>query len=134
MKNKTELITGLTVIALVLISLAAYFFLAGTIGYSEIAVAGILLVIILFAVFTLWDKAKNASKGLPTKDERTAGINYKAGYYGFIAAIWTAVFAPTLTDSIFNQELEASRVSALVVIVSAFVFAISYLYLARKGH
>ncbi len=134
MKNKIELITGLSVLALVLISIAAYFFFAGTIGYSEIAFAGILVVIVLFAVFILWDKARNVSKGLPAKDERTAGINYKAGYYGFIAAIWTAVFAPTLTDIIFNQELESSIVSALVVIVSGFVFAISYLYLARKGH
>jgi hypothetical protein len=134
MKNKVELITIVSAVVLVLISVSAYFFFAGTIGYSEIAVEGILVVIVLFAIFILQDKVRNVSRGLPAKDERMTGINYKAGYYGFIAAIWTAVFAPAITDLIFNQELESSHVSVLVVIVSGSVFAISYVYLARKGH
>ncbi len=61
-------------------------------------------------------------------------INYKAGFYGFIAAIWSAVFGPLFIEILFDYELEGSRVTAVVVLVSGFVFAASYLYMNRKGN
>jgi len=71
---------------------------------------------------------------LPASDERLKNVSYRAGYYGFIAAIWSAVFAPVLADTLLGHELEGHLVTAVVVIVSGFVFAVSYLYLAQKGH
>jgi hypothetical protein len=60
-------------------------------------------------------------------------MSHKAGYYGFIAAIWSAVFVPLFFDVSSGYELDGGDVSAIVVIVSALVFIISYLYLYWKG-
>jgi O-antigen/teichoic acid export membrane protein len=75
------------------------------------------------------NKIWNIQKELPEKNEQTIFTNYWAGYYGFIATIWSAVFGPIIINLLFGYELEGGRISALVVIVSAFLFVISYLYL-----
>jgi hypothetical protein len=133
-KEKISIALGFLVVALVLISLTAYLAFAGTIWYGEIAAFALVIVIVAFATYVIWDRARCASKGLPAADERLKVVNYKAGYYGFIAAIWSAVFAPMLTDILFGQELEGHLVTAIVVVVSGFVFAATYLYLSRKGN
>ena len=81
----------------------------------------------------LIDYLKNIRKGLPVKDERLKLTEYKAGFYAFIAAIWSAVFAPLFFEIFFDYELPGSRVTAVVVLVSAFVFIASYLYMYWKG-
>ena len=134
MKDKIVIALGLVIAVLVIVSLAAYLMFVGTIGYAELADAAIVTVLAAFSIYILWDRARNVSRGLPAKDERLDRINYKAGYYGFIAAIWSAVGGPLLADVLFNRELEGHLVTSVVVIVSGFVFAISYLYLARKGN
>jgi len=133
-KDKIVIALGLVIAVLVIVSLAAYLMFVGTIGYAELADAAIVTVLAAFSIYILWDRARNVSRGLPAKDERLDRINYKAGYYGFIAAIWSAVGGPLLADVLFNRELEGHLVTSVVVIVSGFVFAISYLYLARKGN
>lgn len=133
MKDKTGIALGALVIVLVLISLAAYLRGPATIELGEIGIVAVLAVLVGFAAYVIWDRARNVSKGLPAKDERLTNVNYKAGYYGFIAAIWSAVFVPMIYDGLLGQELEGTLVTATVVIVSGLVFAISYLYLARKG-
>jgi hypothetical protein len=134
MKDRIGIAIGLLIAALVIISLTAYITFAGTIGYGELAATAVVIILVVFSAYILWDRARSVSKGLPAKDERLVNINYKAGYYGFIAAIWSAVGAPLAADVFFGHELEGSHVTAVVVIVSGFVFAISYLYLARKGN
>lgn len=134
MKDRIGIVLGLLVTILVCISLVAYITFAGTIGYAELAPIAIVIILVAFSAYILWDRARSISKGLPAKDERLENINHKAGYYGFIAAIWSAVGVPVLTDILFGHELEGSQVTAAVVIISGFVFATSYLYLARKGN
>jgi hypothetical protein len=134
MKDRIGIALGLLVTVLVVVSLAAYMMFAGKIGYGELAPAVIVMVLVVFSIYILWDRAKNASRGLPAKDERLRNINYKAGYYGFIAAIWSAVGVPLLVDIVFGHELEGHLITAAVVVVSGLVFATSYLYLARKGN
>jgi DMSO/TMAO reductase YedYZ heme-binding membrane subunit len=135
MKDKIEIALGLVVAILVVMSFAAYVtFSWGIIGYAELGIVAIAVILLGFSAYILWDRARNISKGLPADDERMRNISYKAGYYGFIAAIWTAVGASPVADIFFGHELEGSHVTAVVVIVSGFVFAISYLYLARKGN
>jgi hypothetical protein len=85
-------------------------------------------------MYIVWDRLKNVQKGLPAKDERLTNISYKAGYYAFIAAIWSAVFSPLLADFILKRELNGGDVTAIVVLISGFVFVVSYLYLYRKGN
>lgn len=133
MKDKIGIVIGTGIAVLVLLTLSLYLASAGNIELIEIISIGIVIILVASASFILWDRLKNIRKGLPAKDERLIQINYKAGYYGFIAAIWSAVFGPLFIDILFEYKLPGSRVTALVVLVSGFVFIASYLYLARKG-
>ena len=133
MKDKKGILLGIGIAAAVLVTLYFYVLNAGNIELNEISLIGIVLILVAFATYILWDKIKNIRKGLPAQDERLKLTNYKAGYYGFIAAIWSAVFGPLVIEILFDYELPGSRVTAVVVLVSGFVFVASYLYLARKG-
>lgn len=133
MKGKIGIIIGGIVTITVIITLAIWMTNIKTFEYIELGSFAIILILVSSATYMLWDRAKNIRKGLPARDERLISIGYKSGYYGFIAAIWSAVFGPLIIDIIFNYELEGSRVSALVVIVSGMVFIISYLYLSTTG-
>jgi len=133
MKDKIGIVVGIGIAVLVLAALALYVISAENIELSEITSMSIVLILVSSATFILWDRLKNIRKGLPAKDERLVLVNYKAGYYGFIAAIWSAVGSNTIAGIIWDIELEGGHVSAVVVLVSGFVFVASYLYLSRKG-
>jgi len=133
MKEKIGLVIGIIITIAVVLTLAFWLITQGNLKYTEIGVSAIIIVLLGSSVYIFWDRAKNIRKGLPAQDERLILINYKAGYYGFIAAIFSAVFGPALNDIISGNELEGSHISAIVVLVSGFVFIISYLYLAKRG-
>jgi hypothetical protein len=131
--SKATITLIIAALALVIITLAVYFATAQTIELGEIAIFAVIGLIILFAIYVLYDKTKNMTKGLPAADERTKINTYKAGYYGFIAALWSAVFTPIVIDILFNYEIETHYLSGTVVIVAGLVFFISYLVISRKG-
>ena len=133
MKDIKGILIGIVIAAAVIVTLAFYVLNAGDIDLNEILLVGVALILVVFALYLLWDRIKNIKKGLPAKDERSKLTSYKAGYYGFIAAIWSAVFGPLFFEILFDYELPGSRVSAVVVIVSALVFFASYLYMYWKG-
>jgi len=133
MKAKKEIIISTVVVALVLLTLLFYLMNSAVIDLKELASVGIVIVLVGLAMYIIWDKIRNVQKGLPRKDERTLAISYKAGYYGFITAIWSAVLIPTIIDIVFKYELDGGAISATVVMVSGFVFVLSYLYLYWKG-
>ena len=133
MKGKKEIIAGTVVVAMVLLTLFFYLTSTSEIEFNQILLVGIILILVGLAMYIIWDKIRNVQKGLPGKDERVISINYKAGYYGFIAAIWSVVLIPTIIDIIFGYELDGGDISAIVVLISGFVFVVSYLYLYRKG-
>jgi hypothetical protein len=133
MKGKKEIIVSTVVVAGVLLTLFFYLMGSGEIEFNEIVLVGIVVILVGLAMYIIWDKIRNIQKGLPGKDERVISINYKAGYYGFIAAIWSAVISPVIIDIIFRYELNGGDVAAIVVLIGGFVFVISYLYLYWKG-
>ena len=133
MKDKIGIVLGIGIAAVVLVTLSLYVLNAGSIELKEISLIGVVLIVVALAVYVLWDRIKNVKKGLPAQDERLKLTSYKAGYYGFIAAIWSAVFAPLAIEILFDYELPGSRVTALVVLVSGFVFVASYLYMYWRG-
>ncbi|MDD3291646.1 MAG: hypothetical protein PHD13_03460 [Methanocellales archaeon] len=133
MKDKLGIFAGIGIAFAVLVTLAFFVKSAGNIELSDITSIGIALTLVAFAAFVLWDRLKNINKGLPATDERLVQVSYKAGHYGFIAAIWSAVGSNLLAGIIWDIELEGHHVAAVVVLVSGFVFVASYLYLARKG-
>jgi len=133
MKGKKEIIVATVVVAGVLLTLFFYLMGTGEIELNQIVLVGIALILVGLAMYIIWDKIRNVQKGLPGKDERTISMSHKAGYYGFIAAIWSAVFTPLFFDVSSGYEPDGGDVSAIVVLVSAFVFIVSYLYFYWKG-
>jgi 4-hydroxybenzoate polyprenyltransferase len=133
MKDKIGIVLGIGIAAMVLVTLTLYIISAGNFELNEIIPIGIVLIVVSLAIYVLWDRIKNVKKGLPVQDERLKLTNYKAGFYAFIAAIWSAVFGPLVIEILFDYELPGHLVTAVVVLVSGFVFVASYLYLARKG-
>jgi len=134
MKDKKGIIVGIVVAVAVLLTLFFYLRGAGEIELNEIVLVGIVLILVVLAMYMVWDRLRNVQKGLPAKDERLININYKAGYYAFMAAIWSAVFSPLIADIFLGHELKGGDVTAIVILISGFVFVVSYLYLARKGN
>jgi len=133
MKDKIGIVLGIGIAAMALVTLTLYIISAGNFELNEIIPIGIVLIVVALAIYVLWDRIKNVKKGLPAQDERLKLTNYKAGFYAFIATIWSAVFAPLVIEILFDYELPGHLVTAVVVLVSGFVFVASYLYLARKG-
>jgi hypothetical protein len=133
MKDKIGIVVGIGIAVLILAALSLYVISAENIELSEITSMSIVLILVSSATFILWDRLKNIRKGLPAKDERLVQVDYRAGYYGFIAAMWSAVGSNVIAGIIWDIELEGEHVSAVVVLVSGLVFVASYLYLSRKG-
>jgi len=133
MRRKKEIIVATVFVAMVLVTLFFYLMGTGEIEFNQILLVGIAAILVGLAMYIIWDKIRDVQKGLPGKDERTISISYKAGYYRFIAAIWSAVLSPVIIDIIFGYELDGGDVTAIVVLVSAFAFVISYLFLYWKG-
>ena len=133
MKDKLGIVVGIGIAAAVLVTL--YFFVqnAGNLKLNEIFPIGIVIILVVSAMYILWDRIKNVKKGLPAQDERLKLTNYKASSYGFIASIWSAVGAPLISGILFDYELPGNYVTAVVVLCGGLTFIISYLYLAWKG-
>ena len=134
MKDKLTIILGIGVTTLVVFTFAFYLINDKKIDLFDLISIPLLIIIILFSSYIINDKLKNIKAGLPSQDERLKNAAYKAGYYGFFAAIWTAVGSNLGYNIIFDQELRGGLVTAAVVLTSGTVFAISYLYFSRKGY
>jgi hypothetical protein len=133
MKNKLMIITGIGLVALVLLTLTIYLFAKDSLELADLPSIAIVLILVATATYLIWDRVKNLKAGLPAQDERLKLAGYKAGYYGFIAAIWSAVGSNLGYNIIFDQELRGGLVTAVVVLASGLVFMISYFYFSRKG-
>jgi hypothetical protein len=132
-QDRKEMAVGIVVAIGVLVTM--YFYLAGStsLSFEKVILVAIVFVLVGLAMIVLWDRVTNLRKGFVAKDERLVNINYKAGYYAFIAAIWSAIGGPFIYETMNGQELPGGAVTAIVIIVGGFTFVISYLYLQRKG-
>lgn len=133
MKHKLEAVFGIGIAVLVLVTLSFYILNAGDIELSEFFAILIVIILVISAMYIIFDRVKSMRKGFPAQDERLKLTNYKACYYGFIASIWSAVGAPLLSEIFFDYELPGNYVTAIVVLCGGLVFMISYIYLALKG-
>jgi len=134
MKDKLTILLGIGITTIVVCTFAYYIINDEGIDLFDLISIPLLIVMILFSSYIIYDKLTNIKAGLPSKDERLKNAAYKAGYYGFIAAIWSAVGVNLGYNLIFDKELRGGLVVAAVVLISGFVFAISYLYFSRKGN
>ena len=134
MKDKLTIILGIGITTMVVCTFAFYIINDEAIDLFDLISIPLLIVIILFSCYIIRDKLKSIKAGLPSKDERLKNAAYKAGYYGFIAAIWSAVGVNLGYNLILDKELRGGLVVAAVVLISGFVFAISYFYFSRQGN
>jgi len=134
MKEKLTIILGFGIALLVVFTLFIYLIAKDTFEIFDIASPIIVIILVATSTYIIWDRLKNIKAGLPAQDERLKNAGYKAGYYGFIAAIWSAVGSNMGSMILFDQELRGGLVTAAVVLISGIVFMISYLFLAGKGN
>jgi len=134
MKEKLTIILGFGIATLVILTLGIYLTAKDTIELFDIVSILIIIVLVTTSTYLIWDRLKNLKAGLPAQDERLKNAGFKAGYYGFIAAIWSAVGSNMGSIILFDQELRGGLVTAAVVLVSGIVFMVSYLVLAGKGN
>ncbi|PNX49389.1 MAG: hypothetical protein BV457_01940 [Thermoplasmata archaeon M9B1D] len=131
--QKLVILMGIGITALVVGTFAYYILANPTIELFDMISIPIILIIILTSSYVIYDRAKNIKKGLPAQDERLKIAGYKAGYYGFIAAIWSAVGSNMLSIILFDEELRGGLVTAAVVLISGITFMLAYYYFSRKG-
>ena len=91
MKEKMTIMVGAGIAVLVIFTFAFYLIAKETIELFDITSVLIVIILVITSIYLIWDRAKNLRAGLPAQDERLKLAGYKAGYYGFIAAIWSAV-------------------------------------------
>ena len=134
MKDKLTAIVGAGVAVLVIFTFMFYFLGKDTIELFDILSVIIVIILVTTSIYLIGDRVKNLKAGLPAQDERLKFAGYRAGYYGFIAAIWSAVGSNLGYNIIFDAELRGGLVTASVVLISGIVFMISYIYFSRKGY
>ena len=134
MKEKMTAIVGIGIATLVIFTFAFYLIAKDTIELFDIATILIVTILVITSTYFIYDRVKNLKVGLPAQDERLKMAGYRAGYYGFVAAVWTAVGSNLGYNIIFDAELRGGLVTAAVVLVSGMVFMFSYFYFARKGN
>jgi len=133
MKDIKEILVGIGIAVAVIVTLSFFVLNAGNIELDEIISIGIVLILVVSALYILWDRIKNVKRGLPAEDERLKLTNYKACSYGFIASIWSAVGAPLISGILFDYEMPGHYVTAAVVLCGGLTFMVSFFYLAWKG-
>jgi hypothetical protein len=134
MKEKMRIVVGAGIAVLVIFTFGFYLLAKETIELFDIITILIVATLVITSIYLIWDRLKNIRAGLPAQDERLKFAGYRAGYYAFIAAIWSAVGSNLGYVMLFDQELRGGLVTAAVVLVSGIVFMISYIYFSRKGN
>lgn len=131
--QKLVIMMGIGITTLVVFTLGFYMLKDPAVELFDIVTIPIILIIVLTSSYIIYDRYKNIKKGIPAQDERLKQSAYKAGYYGFIAAIWGAVGSNMLSIILFGESLTGNLVVASVVLISGVTFIFSYFYFSRKG-
>lgn len=133
MKEKMTAIVGIGIAACVLFTLGFYLLAKQSIELFDIFSILIITILLITSTYLIWDRVKNLKAGLPAQDERLKLAGYKAGYYGFISAVWSAIGSNMASIFLYDEELRGGLVVAAVVLISGIVFMMAYIHFARKG-
>jgi len=135
-KDRTVIIAGFVVSALVLATLVLWVTNMGRINLFESLNILIILFLVISATWLLVDRTRNMRAGLPAKDEMTVKLMHKAGYYAYLASIYIALALMWYSDSLEESGgagLNAGQVGGAIILLSAIVLMGSYFYLSHKG-
>jgi len=137
MNDRIGIALGLIVAVLFIGTLALFVMNTGPLNMTEYIMVAMVLVLVLGAFFILRKRIGAVKAGLPAEDERSKLVNYKAGYYAFMAAIWGSLgvsFADIfMVEDLGLVGLTVSQATGALVLITGFVFVISYLYLNSRG-
>ena len=137
MKEKLSIILGAGIAILVLFLVGIYILGAQTIEFSDALMILIPIVLVIGTIILLRDRITNVRAGLPSTDERSKKLHWKAGAYTYYATIWIAVgtlwYNIIFADNLGFPALDAGYVVAIIVLASAAVWFLFQLYFLRKG-
>jgi 4-hydroxybenzoate polyprenyltransferase len=102
MKDKLTTIIGIGIAACVIFTFLFCLIAKDDIELFDIFTILIIAILVITSLYLIWDRVKNLKAGLPAQDKRLKDAGYKAGYYGFIAAIWSAVGSNLGNNLIFD--------------------------------
>jgi len=98
---------------------------------------GILALIILVGILVLWQRLKDKKSGFPLVDERTQGLNWKAGYYAMFMGQYFIVgylFVNIIGRELFGMpEIEAGYPMIAALLASNVSFLVLRWHFSRKG-
>jgi hypothetical protein len=137
MKNKSSIVFGAGIAALVIILIAFYIFGSATRELSDILMIIIPIILVIAAITILWDRIKNIRAGLPTADERAKKLHWKAGAYTYYITIWIAVgtlwYNIIFADNLGFPALTAGQVVAVIILLSGIIWFVFQFYFMRQG-
>lgn len=137
MKDKISIVLGAGVTVLVLFGIVFYIFGSDNIGLSDILLIVIPMVLVIGSIILLRDRIINIRAGLPSADERSKKLHWKAGAYTYYATIWIAIgtlwYNIIFSDNLGFPALNAGQVVATIVLASAAIWFILQFYFLKKG-
>ncbi|MBU0530829.1 MAG: DUF2178 domain-containing protein [Nanoarchaeota archaeon] len=137
MKDKIGALLGVVIAVAAIVTMGFYAMGAAPLDVSEYLLIGIVLVLILGAAYIISKKVKSVKSGLPAEDELSKLINYKAGYYAFIVAIWSSIGVGWANEILVEDYgfagLLPRHVGVVILLITGLAFVISYLLLSRRG-
>ena len=137
MKEKLSILLGAGTAVLVIILVFIYFFATDSIDYSDILLIIIPIMLVIGAVYLLKDRIQNLRAGLPSADERSRKLHWKAGAYSYYAAIYIAIgtmwYNIIFAENLGFPELNTGQVVATIVLLSSIIWFGLQFYFLRRG-
>jgi len=136
MNDKFGVVVGIIVAVAVIITMIVFLMNAQPLEIGEYVLVGLVVIIILGAAYIIARRFRSVKAGMPSEDERSKLVNYKAGYYAFIVAIWASLgigFASDMMAEDFGMSIIPRHVSSIILLITGLAFVVSYLILNRKG-
>lgn len=133
--DRMKIISGFVAAAMVILGLGAYFLSAGSLDFSETMLFPIIIFIVFLAIYLMIKRTKAYKAGLPFEDELARKVQWKAGYYTFLATIYVALGTAWYADALeeAGTPLPARYAAYIIMLASVIVYFTFYLYLNRKG-
>ena len=119
------------VAALVLIATGLWYFSsAGDLKLVDIAGFGVILVLVLFALFLGFRKLFSARRGEPVEDEMSKRVMGRASSLSYFISLYMWVFVIYINDRV---DLETEALIGSGVMGMAVIFAITWLIVHFRG-
>ena len=137
MKDKFGVVIGAGVAAAVIVGIVFYVLATSSFELSELLMVIIPIILVIGAIFVLWDRIKSIRAGLPTEDERAKKLHWKAGAYTYYVTIWIALgtmwYNILVAEKLGLSELDAGQVVATTLLLSAVFYFVFNFYFMGKG-